>query len=84
MQGIYKATSTKFHVYVDGAVETFETFERAAAQWDAVTHKLGRSVPGGIAVQQWSDAGVMVRDGWLVHVHNDGTTYVHPRALTLA
>lgn len=74
------AVTTRFQVYVDGSHTEYATFEVAARAWNVST--FDRPVPGGISVQQF-EAGLMVRDGWLVHVHNDGTVYVNPW-LTLA
>jgi hypothetical protein len=78
-------SGTMITTWVDGTPTRHGAdFEAAAQAWDAATSALGHSVPGGISIQIRDAAGILVRDGWLLHVHNDGTVYVHPRALVLA
>lgn len=54
-----------------------ESLEFAVRTWDANTYNLGRSVEGAIEVQEVNAEGVMVRDGWILHVRN-GTVYLNP------
>lgn len=70
--------------YVDGKpVYQGPDFDAAAGAWDSETHLSGRSLPGGISIQSFNAEGIMLRDGWLIHVHNDGTVYVSPRSLAV-
>lgn len=55
-----------------------ESLETAIRCWDAETYNLARSVAGGISVQQFLD-DLMMRDGWILHVHEDGTVYLNPQ-----
>lgn len=71
----------KFIVDINGGVTEHDTFESAADHWDSATYA-GPAVVGGIGIQE-SRNGVMFRDGWLVHVKEDGVVYIHPRALRL-
>lgn len=68
--------TTKYFTYIDG-VRQYEGDDLQAAinAWTAGTFDANRSVPGGVTVQQFS-GDTMVRDGWIFHVHNDGTVYV--------
>lgn len=78
-------TRTVLTTYVDGFPTAHgDDFEAAATQWCVDSATAGRSVPGGISIQQFNADDIMVRDGWLIHVHNDGTVYVHPRGLAVA
>lgn len=52
--------------------------ETAIRAWDHATHASARSIPGGISIQVRDSKGVMVRDGWLLHVNDSGTCYVNP------
>ena len=79
---------TALTVYVEGkSFGPYDNWLQAAERWDQETFNLGRSAAGGITIQEFqpnNDGGrTMVRDGWLLQVHEDGTTYVHPRALIL-
>lgn len=49
--------------------------ERAIRSWNLHTHIM--CPPGGVSVQVWDD-DVMVRDGWILHVHDDGIVYLTP------
>lgn len=56
----------------------------AAREWDAATFNLGKSVPGGVAVSTYQGVSyepglLQMRDGWIVHVHEDGTVFINPR-----
>jgi hypothetical protein len=53
----------------------FGNFEDAARRWDQMTYR--NPSDGGIGIAQWNADGLMVRDGWLLHVH-DGIVYVSP------
>jgi hypothetical protein len=71
----------KFITYVEGnPVYTGHSLTEAVRAWDAKTYNLNKSVAGGITVQMFS-AGVMVRDGWVLHVMDDGTTYLNPNIM---
>lgn len=69
---------TIFRTYVQGkSFYTGESLEEAIRTWDRQTHQLGKSVAGGVTVQTF-DGDVMVRDGWVLHVMEDGTAYLNP------
>jgi hypothetical protein len=69
-------STVEYTVYVEGdAVARTEELSVAVAEWDRRTYNEGRSVPGGISVQEFRD-GLMVRDGWIMHVHDDGTVFL--------
>lgn len=71
-------TRKVFTTYVNGKmVYSGDSQERAIRIWDAATYSLGKSIPGGISVQEFS-GDLMVRDGWILHIHNDGTVYLNP------
>jgi len=70
--------NTIYRTYVEGTLHyEGDSLEDAARTWDRETYSLGRSVPGGVAVATYSGE-VQVRDGWIMHVHDDGTTYLSP------
>lgn len=52
--------------------------ETAIRTWDSLTFSRA-NVPGGIEVQSFNSADVMVRDGWLLHVSESGHVYLNPR-----
>lgn len=54
------------------------SLEHAVRAWDGATFNAGATIPGGIAVAAWAN-GVQVRDGWILHVREDGTVYLNPR-----
>jgi hypothetical protein len=70
----------EFVTYVAGeTVYKGDDLESAIRAWDRSTYKLeGKPPAGGISVQLWSD-GVMVRDGWILHVHENGQVYLNPQ-----
>ena len=76
---------TVYRTYVEGQLlYSGDSLEEAIRQWNAATHKLGHSVPGGVSVATYSEESygpLQLRDGWILHVHEDGTTYLHPRVL---
>jgi len=73
-----KKDGKEFSVVIDGEHKgTFDTFEDAASTWDRLTYH-GPFRPGYIGVQEWQN-GYMVRDGYLIHVHTNGSVYVNPR-----
>lgn len=70
---------TEYTTYVDGnPVYHGASLSDAARAWDKATVAAGQSVPGGVSVQSWNRHNMMVRDGWIMHVHNDGTVYLSP------
>jgi len=72
--------TTTFTTYADGdSLYKGTSLEDAIRTWDALTFSIGRPVAGGISVQSFDRAGIMVRDGWMLHVREDGTVYLHPR-----
>ena len=77
-------------VTVDGETrfeQTFETLEPAVRAWDQATYSLRPMdgvvrVQGGVQVQTFNEEGLMVRDGWILHLF-DGVPYLNPNiALT--
>lgn len=67
-----------FRTYVQGkSFYTGDSLETAIRVWDSETYNLGKSVAGGVTVQQFS-GDVMVRDGWVMHVMEDGTVFLNP------
>lgn len=87
-------TTTVFRTYVEGSLKySGPSLEKAARTWDRETHRLGGSVPGGVAVATYEtrgsdpsrpyDSGLLqLRDGWILHVHEDGTVYLNPNIST--
>jgi hypothetical protein len=71
--------ATQYRTVVEGrTVYLGPSLERTIRTWDHATHDKARTVPGGIKVQTRDAAGVMVRDGWLLHVNEHGTVYLNP------
>lgn len=74
---------TEFTTYVAGDV-TYKgpSLEEAIRTWDATTYH-APAPAGGISVQTWDYAGgTMIRDGWILHVREDGSVYLNPRLQT--
>jgi hypothetical protein len=73
---------TVYTVSVFGSVPAtdvqYASLTDAIAAWDRVT-ATAAGVIGGIQVQTF-DRGLMVRDGWLLHVR-EGSTYLSPRIM---
>lgn len=73
---------TVFRTYVGGALQyTGGSLEDAIRAWDAATYSAGRSVPGGVSVATYSDesyGALQLRDGWILHVLENGVTYLNP------
>ncbi len=60
--------------------EPMPELETALSEWDGIQHHAGPARPGdGIEVQAWDEDGMMVRDGWVVHVLENGSFYVNPQ-----
>jgi len=57
-----------------------DSLEEAARAWAAQTYN-DPNATGGITIQQWRGE-LMVRDGWVLHVHN-GVTYLNPAVLDM-
>lgn len=56
-----------------------DDLEKAIRTWDAESvHRA--DLHGGIMVQSFDAAGIMVRDGWVLHVNESGHVYLNPRA----
>jgi hypothetical protein len=70
-------TKTAYTTWHHGrCLYTGTSLEDAIRAWDAAT--VGGPVkPGGISVQTW-DGGYMVRDGWILHVYDNGQVYLSP------
>jgi hypothetical protein len=70
----------EFTTYVDGEVAyKGDDLESAIRSWDGSPDLLGdkRLPAGGVSVQSWS-GDIMVRDGWILHIHEDGQVYLNP------
>jgi hypothetical protein len=70
---------TIYRTYVNG--ELFyegKSLEDAVRTWDRETYRLGKSVPGGIAVASYLD-DLQMRDGWILHVMDNGVVYLNPQ-----
>lgn len=53
--------------------------EKAIRAWDAESvHRA--DLAGGVMVQSFDGQGVMIRDGWVLHVNESGHVYLHPTA----
>lgn len=76
---------TVYRTYVEGRLlYTGDSLEKAIAVWDRATYSAGRSVAGGVAVaayKSYAHGLLQTRDGWILHVREDGTVYLHPRVL---
>jgi hypothetical protein len=59
------------------SVYSGDSLTDAARAWDANTYNLGGTVPGGIEVRTYRGE-YMVRNGWILHVHDDGVVYLSP------
>jgi hypothetical protein len=66
----------KYFVNINGDRKPFDRFDEAARFWTGQTFH-GPSPVGGIEVQEFQH-GVMVRDGWVVHVHENGSVFINP------
>ena len=77
-------TVNVYRTYVDGALKySGPDLGEAARAWDASTYNLGKSVPGGVAVATYQGVSyepglLQLRDGWILHVHDDGTVFLNP------
>lgn len=72
---------TVYRTYVEGRLlYTGDSLEKAIAVWDRETCTMGRVTAGGVSVATYDDL-LQVRDGWILHVREDGTVYLHPRVL---
>ena len=72
---------TIHRTYVRGiCLYTGESLEEAIRTWDSATYRLEKSVSGGVTIQTF-DGDLMVRDGWVLHVLEDGTCYLNPRIM---
>jgi hypothetical protein len=70
-------TKTEYVTWVNGTdLYTGPNLEDAIRAWDRHL-VIGGKDAGGISVQSWSD-GVMVRDGWILHIYDNGQVYLSP------
>jgi len=52
----------------------------AIKMWDSLTYRMEGITSGGIMVETHS-GGLMVRDGWILHVHENGVVYLSTRLM---
>lgn len=72
-------SSTVYSVVIHGTtIHSGSSLEAAARTWDHETVGTARVTPGGIEVREYNDEGVMVREGWVLHVNADGVVYLNP------
>lgn len=71
---------TEYITYVDGEeVYKGDNLEDAIRAWDGNPKVFqGGVTPGGISIQQWIEDDLMVRDGWILHVYDNGQVYLNP------
>jgi hypothetical protein len=72
-----------YRTYTEGKLHySGPDLQEAIRTWDATTFAEGRTVPGGVAVSTYEDLGgprqLQLRDGWILHVHEDGTVFLNP------
>lgn len=68
---------TEYVTYTDGTdVYRGANLSEAIRAWDAATYQVAPN-SGGISVQSWQGE-VMVRDGWILHLHDNGVVYLNP------
>lgn len=71
MTTTYKTIVNANYLYEGGDLE------RAIRVWDSESvHRA--DISGGVMVQSFNDEGDMTRDGWILHVNNDGHVYLNP------
>ena len=72
------ATTAVFKTVVNAVyVYEGESQEQAIRAWDAESvHRT--ELHGGVMVQEFAGE-LMVRDGWILHVSEDGHVYLNPR-----
>lgn len=72
-------TTTRYTVTTGTDVQLETPDLQAAIRcWDATTFATDAPVPGGISVREWDAAGNMTRDGWILHVRENGVVYLNP------
>jgi endonuclease YncB( thermonuclease family) len=73
------ATTQVFKTIVNAVyVYEGESQELAIRAWDSESvHRA--DLHGGVMVQEFDAGEVMVRDGWILHVNEDGHVYLNPR-----
>lgn len=70
---------TEYVTWVTG-IEQYRgsDLEDAIRAWDGNPSVFaGGITPGGISVQVWQ-GGYMVRDGWILHVYDNGQVFLNP------
>lgn len=72
---------TEYTVVLNGeTLSTEDDLAGAISRWDLEsfqhTRDHGRPTSGGITVQSWNGE-VMVRDGWILHLHENGHVYLN-------
>ena len=75
MEGKAMMTTLYSVVTPEGVQWRGDSLTQAVRIWDGLTCNAGRLVPGGIQVESVA-GGLMVRDGWILHVHPDGSVYL--------
>lgn len=77
--------TTVYRTYVKSRLAyTGPDLEAAIRMWDNESLKLagdGIPVPGGVAVATYEEMHyglLQLRDGWILHVHEDGAVYLNP------
>lgn len=54
-----------------------ESLEDATRAWDAESFKR-TDLHGGIMVLSFTEDGTMIRDGWILHVDEEGHIFLNP------
>lgn len=71
MTTTYKTIVNANYLYEGGDLE------RAIRVWDSESIRRA-DISGGVMVTFFNDEGLMVRDGWLLHVSSEGHVYLNP------
>lgn len=74
-------TATEYVTTVNGVTAyKGNNLKEAIRAWDHETFTGPHT--GGITVQQWHD-DTMVRDGWILHVRDNGVVYLNPKVVAV-
>lgn len=72
---------TVYRTYADGELlYSGESLEQAVRTWDAATYQ-GPAPAGGVSVATYADEPyglLQTRDGWILHVRENGAVYLNP------